>query len=146
MPEITARVPKPRILCTEDDADTRELLSLTLSIEGFEVACAEDSTEALSLAREKRFDLYLLDNWLPGMDGDQLCRKLGELDATVPILFYSGATAPADKARALAAGAHGYVIKPARPDELVSEIRRLLGQSVQQSAAGQSALRKTKST
>jgi DNA-binding response OmpR family regulator len=138
-------VPKLRILCTEDDADTREILRLILEWEGFEVLCAGDSAQALSLVRAQKFDLYLLDSWMPGMDGDHLCRKLQELDSTVPILFYSGAAAPADRARAIAAGAQGYLIKPARPDELVSEIRRLLGRNNLQSTSGESDLRKTKS-
>lgn len=120
-----ARSPKPRILCTEDDADTREVLCLLLEMEGFEVTCVEDSMQALSLAQSQRFDLYLLDTWLPGMDGDHLCQKLREFDPTTPILFYSGASTPKDKARAMGAGAQGYVIKPDL-DHLTAEIRRLI--------------------
>lgn len=60
------------------------------------------------------------------MAGDLLCQKLRELDSTTPILFYSGAATEADKARAMASGAQGYVVKPAEPDELTAEIRRLL--------------------
>jgi DNA-binding response OmpR family regulator len=73
-----------------------------------------------------KFDLYLLDNWLPGMTGDDLCRKLCELDPITPVLFYSGAAYDSDKARAMAAGAQGYVVKPADPDVLVREISRLI--------------------
>jgi two-component system alkaline phosphatase synthesis response regulator PhoP len=116
----------PRILCTEDDADTREVLRLLLELEGFEVTCAENSVQAISFARAEKFDLYLLDNWLPEMPGDVLCQKLREFDSTTPILFYSGAATDADKARAMASGAQGYVVKPANPDELISEIVRLI--------------------
>jgi DNA-binding response OmpR family regulator len=117
---------KHRILCTEDDGDTREVLRLLLELEGFVVTCAEDSEQAISLATAEKFDLYLLDHWLPGMAGDLLCQKLHELDSTTPILFYSGATSESDKARAVASGAQGYIVKPADPDELTSEIRRLI--------------------
>lgn len=117
---------KYRILCIEDDADTREVLRLLLEMSGFDVTCAEDSKQALSLARAEQFDVYLLDNWLPAMAGDRLCQALREFDSTTPVLFYSGATTEADKARAMAAGAQGYVIKPADPKVLVAEIRRLL--------------------
>jgi DNA-binding response OmpR family regulator len=126
MPEETTRAPKPRILCIEDDADTREILRLLLELHCFEVRCAEDSAQALSLARAGKFDLYLLDNWLPGMPGDLLCQQLREFDSTTPILFYSGAATEADKARAIASGAQGYVVKPADLEELTAEIRRLL--------------------
>jgi DNA-binding response OmpR family regulator len=68
----------------------------------------------------------VLDHWLPDITGDDLCRKLREFDRLTPILFYSGAAYESDKARAMAAGAQGYVVKPADPDELVSEILRLI--------------------
>ena len=126
MSEINTLVPKPRILCTEDDADTREVLNLLLKLAGFDVTCVENSTHALRLAQSQKFDLYLLDNWLPGMEGDDLCKTLHELDSTIPILFYSGATAPADRARAMAAGAKGYLLKPADADHLAAEINRLI--------------------
>lgn len=117
---------KHRILCTEDDADTRELLRLLLELQGFEVACAEDSAQAIGLAKAEKFDLYLLDNWLPQMTGDLLCQKLREFDSTTPILIYSGAATDAEKARAIASGAQGYVVKPADPEKLTAEIMRLI--------------------
>jgi two-component system, OmpR family, KDP operon response regulator KdpE len=126
MPDKANTSCKGRILCTEDDADTRELLRLLLELEGFEVVCAENAAQAVSLAMAEHFDLYLLDNWLPELAGDLLCRKLRESDSTTPILFYSGAAFESDKARALAAGAQGYVVKPAHPDQLTSAICSLI--------------------
>ena len=130
MPEETTRTSKLRILCTEDDADTLEVLRVLLEFHGFEVRCAKDSAQALSLARAEKFNLYLLDSWLPEGPGDVLCRKLRELDPTTPVLFYSGAATEADKARAMQCGAQGYVVKPAEPDMLISEIRRLLQRKI----------------
>jgi two-component system OmpR family response regulator len=115
-----------RILCTEDDADTRDLLRIVLEAAGFEVICAEGAAQAMSLATAAKFDLYLLDNWLPEMTGDDLCRKLRELDPLGPILFYSGVATESDKARAIAAGAQGYLVKPVDPDDLISEILKLI--------------------
>jgi len=119
--------PKARILCTEDDIDTRDLVRLILELEGFEVISADSAEEAISLARSEHFDLYLLDTWMPGLSGDNLCSKLREFDSTTPVLFYSGAAYESDKALALAAGAQGYVVKPAADGELVSEIHDLIG-------------------
>ena len=121
---------KHRILCTEDDADTRELLRLLLELQGFEVTCAEDSEQAIRLATTEKFDLYLLDNWLPQITGDLLCQKLREFDSTTPILFYSGAATDAEKARAIASGAQGYLVKPANPEKLISEILRLISRGI----------------
>jgi DNA-binding response OmpR family regulator len=58
--------------------------------------------------------------------GEALCQSVREFDSVTPILFYSGAAYESDKGRALAAGAQGYVTKPADSDVLVSEILRLL--------------------
>ena|ERR1700730_8086437 len=121
-----ANAHKGRVLCTEDDADTRDLLRLFLELQGFEVICAEDAEQAISLAKSISFDLYLLDNWLPGVAGDLLCRKLREFDSTTPVLFYSGATHESSKAEAMASGAQGYIVKPAEPDKLIAEILRLI--------------------
>ena len=126
MSEEANSAQRRRILCTEDDADTREVLRLLLEVQGFEVICAENAQHAIGLARSSSFDLYLLDHWMPDIAGDVLCTKLREFDPLTPILFYSGAAYESDKARAMAAGAQGYVVKPADPDELVSEILRLI--------------------
>jgi DNA-binding response OmpR family regulator len=123
---VEATAYKCRILCTEDDADTREVLRLLLEMEGFDVTCAEDSQQALSFARAEKFDLYLLDNWVPAITGDHLCQALREFDSTTPVLFYSGAASEVDKARAMASGAQGYLVKPAELEELTAEIRRLI--------------------
>lgn len=81
--------PKFRILCTEDDADTRDLIILVLQNEGYEVICTDTAEQAISLAKAQSFDLYLLDNWLPDSSGIELCRELREIDSKTPILFYS---------------------------------------------------------
>lgn len=117
---------KRRILCTEDDADTRDLLRMLLELQGLEMVCAEDAAQAIRLAMSGDFDLHLLDNWILGLAGDPLCRKLREFDSTTPILFYSGAAYESDKAAAMASGAQGYIVKPSDPDELTSEILRLI--------------------
>ena len=118
--------PKGRILFTENDADTRDLLGLLLKLEGFEVIYTEAAEQALSLASTNQFDLYLLDNWALGLAGEDLCRKLRECDPTTPILFYSGTAHESDVAGAMAAGAQGYVVKPADSDELISQISFLI--------------------
>ncbi|MCA1601150.1 MAG: response regulator [Acidobacteria bacterium] len=118
--------PIARILYTEDDADTRELVTYVLTDVNFEVVAAEDYDEALRLARAEHFDLYVIDTWMPGASGIDLCKQLREFDSQTPILFYFGAAYDADKQRALASGAQGYVTKPADSDELIAEVLRLV--------------------
>jgi len=115
-----------RILYVEDDADTRELVSYVLTGANYEVALAENPEQATILAQTASFDLYLIDNWMPGMSGIDLCSRLREFDADTPILFYSGAAYEQDKRAALAAGAQDYLTKPADNEKLLKEVSRLI--------------------
>jgi DNA-binding response OmpR family regulator len=93
------------------------------------VITAETPLKAIELARASSFDLYLVDNWIPGMSGTDLCEALRLFDSDTPILFYSGAAYPKDKAEAYASGAQGYLVKPADPDELVAEVFRVISEN-----------------
>lgn len=119
----------PQILYTEDDADTRELVSLVLTISNCKVTLAARGEETLLLARTHHFDLYLMDNWIPGGSGIELCKKLRAFDSSTPILFYSGAAFESDKQEAFASGAQGYLTKPVDNDELVKEVFRLIAEA-----------------
>ena len=123
--------PDARILYAEDDADTRELVTLVLELQNCQVIATGSHDEALRLAQAEQFDLYLLDNWIPGLSGVRLCQLLREVDPHTPVLFYSGAAYERDKARALASGAQGYLVKPVVGDELAAEVLRLISESRQ---------------
>lgn len=118
----------PRILFIEDDADTRELVSFVLRRENFEVVVAIDSEEAMHVVEAMSFELYLIDNWLPGESGVDLCKRLRALDRNTPILFYSGAAYEQDKRAAFAAGAQGYLTKPLEIGQLVQEVSHLISE------------------
>ena len=121
------------ILYVEDDEDTRELVMYVLVNSHYTVVAATNGDEALMLARTNNFDLYVIDNWMSGTSGIDLCRKLREFDSWTPILFYSGAAFENDKQQAFAAGAQGYLVKPAGPDELIAEVNRIVSASRSQS-------------
>ena len=92
----------------------------------YRIAAAEDWHDALMLARSNEFDLCLIDNWMSGCSGIDLCEKLREFDPITPILFYSGAAYEHDRQRAFAAGAQGYLVKPVDNDELLKQLSRLI--------------------
>lgn len=117
---------KARILYTEDDPDSREVLTEVLKRNGYEVVWTEDTPSALQLCRQELFDLILLDNWTPIMDGCTLTGKIREFDQVTPILFYSGAATKSDFNAAKAAGAQGYLTKPTGIDQLTDEIDGLI--------------------
>ena len=116
-----------RVLCVEDDEDTCTMLCDLLGLIDCEVTTAATVPEALELiARGGRFDLYLLDNWLPGGSGVELCREIRRSDPSTPIVFYSGAGLDDEREEALAAGAQAYLVKPGDVYLLVETVRRLL--------------------
>ena len=118
--------PTGLVLYVEDDDDTRELVTYVLAEINYRVIGAANGDDALMLARTNDFDLYVIDNWMSGGSGIDLCKKLREFDTRTPILFYSGAAFEIDKQQAFAAGAQGYLIKPAGPDDLIAEVIRIV--------------------
>jgi DNA-binding response OmpR family regulator len=121
--------PPFRILCTEDDIDTRDLITFVLKKNNFQVVTTATPELALEIAKDFSFDLYLVDNWMPRMSGPELCTEFRRFDAETPILFYSGAGYEKDKTAAYASGAQGYLVKPVDNDELIAEVRRLILES-----------------
>jgi len=124
--EADMRSSKPRVLFIEDDADTRDLVWHALTRKNYEVQLAENAEQGALLAKSESFDLYMIDNWMPGTSGVDLCATLRKFDTQTPILFFSGAAYEQDKREAMAAGAQGYITKPANIDELLGEVSRLI--------------------
>jgi CheY-like chemotaxis protein len=115
--------PKLRVLCVDDDEDSREMLSALLRLSSIEAVAVGTAFEALSSIQSERFDLYLLDSHLPDVDGFELCRQMRDFDSDTPILFFSGAAYETDKQKGFEAGANAYVSKP-DIEGLISSIKR----------------------
>jgi two-component system OmpR family response regulator len=120
--------PQPRALCVEDDEDSRDMLSTLLRFLRIEAKAVATAAQALSLIQAERFDLYLLDAWLPDLDGFELCRRMRNFDPHTPILFFSGAAFDDDKKKGIEAGANAYVTKP-DVDGLVGSITQFVFQA-----------------
>lgn len=110
-----------RILCVDDHVDSCELMKFILSdaLPEDRVDIVNDPEEALDLITHVSYDLYLLDLYLPGTDGAELCRRIRSIDAEGPVIFVSGAVRQSDKQTAHAAGGDVFLSKPFDPDELV---------------------------
>ena len=103
---------RPCVLCVDDDEDACEILSLLLNSVGIDATCARSALAAWKLIKRRKWDLFILDSWLPGIDGFAFCKQIREFDSETPILFYSGAAYDTDKQMAFAAGANDYATKP----------------------------------
>lgn len=112
------------ILCVEDNKDNCELIALLLA--EYEVVFAQTVAEALQLFAERRFDLCLMDNWLPDGSGIELCRAIRLKDADVPIVFVSGVDSKPEIQKAHDAGAVQYLVKPYEPEKLRQVVKQLL--------------------
>jgi DNA-binding response OmpR family regulator len=114
---------RKRILFVEDHEDIWEILAFAL--EEYNLTCVRSFVEGLRQARLRYFDLYILDNGLPGGTGVELCRRIRAFDPHTPVLFYSAAAYLCDMQAAFSAGAQAYLVKPIRFDELTRAVARL---------------------
>ncbi|MBA2358849.1 MAG: response regulator transcription factor [Actinobacteria bacterium] len=113
------------ILVVDDEPALTDAVRYALAAEGFDVEEAADGRSALAAARERRFDVILLDLVLPDLSGIEICRRL-RAESDVPILMLTARDAEVDRVLGLEAGADDYVTKPFSMAELVSRVRAIL--------------------
>lgn len=113
------------ILVVEDEIYLSRFLELELQHEGYEVTVANDGLVGYTLAKEKKFDLILLDLMLPSMNGLEICQKLRET-SDLPIIILTAKEDINDKVTGLDLGANDYITKPFAIEELLARIRATL--------------------
>ena len=114
-----------RILVVEDDPRLAATLQRVLAAETHDVEVAADGNEALRRARERPFDLVVLDIMLPGLDGIAVCKRLRST-GPVPILLLTALGGTEERVRGLDSGADDYLVKPFAYEELLARVRALL--------------------
>jgi DNA-binding response OmpR family regulator len=115
------------LLCVGSDHESR--LTLQGALPGHELVFARSAFDAIRCMNDNVFDGYILDFWLPDWTGSALCRHVRKGDPHAPVLFYTAASRPQDKARALRAGADAFLVKPVDPVTLRSKLHTLLSTS-----------------
>jgi len=115
----------PRILVVEDEDAIAEAIGYALRADGFEVESVGDGEHALGAAKERSFDLLVLDLMLPSLSGLEVCRRLREQSA-IPILMLTAKDSEVDRVLGLESGADDYVTKPFSMPELVARVRAML--------------------
>jgi CheY-like chemotaxis protein len=120
--------PPRRVLVVDDYEDNRELYSMYLSLQGFEVQTAENGAEALASVRESAPDVILMDLSLPVLSGWDAIRELKADPHTrdIPILALTGHAMASHIARAQEVGADDFAAKPCLPQDVEQRILDLL--------------------
>ena len=124
-PAAAATGEPPRVLVVDDDPRTLRSVRDTLTVAGYAPVVTGEPERIARLVRAERPELVLLDLVLPGADGIELMGSVPEL-ADVPVIFISGYGRDETVARALAAGAADYLVKPFTPTELTARVRGAL--------------------
>jgi two-component system OmpR family response regulator len=117
--------PIQHLVVVDDDEVVTSTLKLYLESAGFRVSTARDGVRALELARGADVALVILDLMIPGLSGQEVCRRLRE-QSSVPVLMLTARTLESERIAGLEMGADDYVSKPFSPREVVARVRALL--------------------
>lgn len=113
------------ILVVDDEPKITRLARDYLEKSGFTVLTSGDGQQALTITRQERPDLIVLDLMLPGLDGLDVCRAIRR-ESDVPIIMLTARAEEADQLIGLELGADDYITKPFSPRALVARVRALL--------------------
>lgn len=117
------------VLAVDDSRTMRDMISLALESEGMEVHLAEDGVHGLEVLRATAPDVIITDINMPRLDGFGFIDAVREREETrtTPILVLTTESSEELKARARAAGATGWIVKPFAQDKLVRALRMVAG-------------------
>jgi len=117
-----------QILAIDDSRSIRQMVSLTLTAAGHEVAVAEDGREGYEMLQKSQPDLVITDINMPVMDGLELIQKVRGLNnhRFTPILVLTTESAIDMKQHGKNVGATGWIVKPFSPDRFVALVERVL--------------------
>lgn len=136
--EQTAQLPRDRgqLLVVDDEPFLRDAVAASLRFLGFDVTTAETGAGALRLARNRPFDLVVLDVMLPDTDGFDVVRRLRSDGCRVPVIFLTARDTQADKVNGLTLGGDDYMTKPFGLEELAARIRTVLRRARPETGTG----------
>ena len=107
-----------KILIVEDDMSIHKILEEMLEQEKYKILSAYSGTEALMILEKEDVDLILLDLMLPGLNGEEIIKKIKD----IPIIVLSAKVSTEDKVNCLLSGANDYLTKPFEKNELLARI------------------------
>lgn len=115
-----------RILLVEDEENIKEMVTLNLELENYEVVATDNGRHAIKTFKEQHFDLLILDIMLPEVDGYQICEQVRLENREIPIIFLTAKDASSDRIAGLKKGADDYLTKPFNLEELLLRVNNLI--------------------
>ena len=115
-----------KILLLEDDLNLRETIEEELEEKGFQITSTDKSDDVIELTYQERFDLYLFDVNVIGMNGFKLLEALREAGDETPTIFLTSKNKTQDVIEGFDVGASDYLKKPFDIDELIARMLRFL--------------------
>jgi len=122
----------PAILVVDDDPTVADVVRRYLERAGMAVELAADGDAALASFAARTPDLVVLDLMLPGVDGLEVCRRMRQTAAELPIIMLTAMGEEVDRIVGLQLGADDYVTKPFSPRELVLRVQSVLRRTIAQ--------------
>jgi len=118
-------------LVIEDNPDNMVLITRFLEKFGYRTLQAVTGMEGFEKALQKRPDFIILDIQLPDIEGTEVLRKIrsSEIGNSIPVIAMTSYAMSGDRERLLSAGCDGYIEKPIDPERVISQIRRLTGET-----------------
>jgi two-component system response regulator HydG len=115
-----------KLLIVDDELSVRDSLGKWFREEAYEVATAENASEALTCLAQQRWDVALVDIKMHGTDGIELQRRMHEVDPELIVIMMTGYASVETAVAALKNGAYDYVTKPLDPDEIAHLVKNAL--------------------
>jgi len=113
-----------KILVIDDEPILRESLEVALKVSGYEVISARTGEEGLEQFRKENPDLILLDHWLPGINGDEVLRRIKEEDPEIPIIIMTAQGSIEMAVNLMKMGAFDFLVKPFELDQVEDLIKK----------------------
>ncbi len=115
---------KGRILIVDDEKNTRKSLEEILRLEGYDVDSVGDGKSAVQILESKNFELMLLDLKMAGMDGLEVLGYVTQEHPKCKVIMLTAHGSLESAIQALRQGAHDYILKPAKPEELIASVNK----------------------
>ena len=113
-----------KILVIDDESILRDSLEVALKTSGYEVLTARTGEEGLEQFRKENPDLILLDHWLPGINGDEVLRRIKEEEPEIPILIMTAQGSIEMAVNLMKMGAFDFLVKPFELDQVEDLIKK----------------------